>query len=91
MAHDPALIDQICELLRKDYEPEWYDYLIEQQIPGTRMYPDVLIIRRFPPRSMDCAVEIGSRGPEKIKCLSQRAEIFRTCAGTTSADVSTKV
>lgn len=64
MSHPAELIARIRTVLEKDYPADLYQYSIEQMIPGTRMYPDILV--RDQGGNMRCAVEIGYTRPEKL-------------------------
>lgn len=74
MAHDPSLIYRICELLRKDYDPTIYEFVIEKAIPGTRMHPDV-VVRDISTKKIECAVEIGYTRPEKLTAYRKQLKI----------------
>lgn len=93
MSHSPALIHQICELLRQEYDVALYDYVIEKMIPGTRMFPDILVVDRAS-RKRQCAVEIGYTRPEKLTAYRTKLKIpdvrWYDKQGNLHADVTEK-
>lgn len=64
MSHPVALITDIRNKVASDYPPDQFSFAIEKAIPGTRMFPDLLITDRS--GKMVCAVEIGYTRPEKL-------------------------
>lgn len=73
MSHPADLIARIRLQLEQDYNPAQYRYVIEQAIPKTRMFPDILIVR--PDGGMQCAVEIGYTRPEKLTAYRRTLKI----------------
>ena len=57
MGHNPELIQSVLDLVQKDYPADLYSAVTEARVPGTRMYPDILI-SDCTGRHV-CAVEIG--------------------------------
>ena len=93
MSHPRDLIDKIRALLAPDYDPTVFRYFFEQAIPGTRMFPDILI--RDAGGDMVCAVEIGYTRPEKLTAYRTQHQIpdvrWYAKDGTLHTDVTAKV
>lgn len=64
MSHPRELIETIRALITQDYPEGAYRYSIERAIPGTRLFPDILVSSRS--GEMICAIEIGYTRPEKL-------------------------
>ena len=64
MSHSPELIRAVQDLVEVDYPPAQHVFVIERAIPGTRMFPDILV--KTPTGEMVCVVEIGYTRPEKL-------------------------
>jgi hypothetical protein len=63
MSHSSELIQKIKRIVEQDYPPDAHRIDIEVAIPGTRMFPDILV--RDQDGKILCAVEIGYTRPEK--------------------------
>jgi hypothetical protein len=73
MGHSAELIQKIRCLIEQDYLPGTYRYQSETSIPGTRMFPDILVSDQA--NNMICAVEIGYTRPEKLTAYRDRFKI----------------
>jgi hypothetical protein len=93
MSHPAALIDKILAMLETDYPRREFRYQIEKLLPGTRMFPDILIFDTA--GDMRCAVEIGYTRPEKLTAYRQVHKIpdvrWYDKQGTLHGDVTEKV
>jgi hypothetical protein len=74
LSHDPTLIRGICDLLEREYSPALYDYVIEKPILGTRMFPDIAIVKKSS-KKIVCVVEIGYTRPEKLTAYRRELKI----------------
>jgi hypothetical protein len=73
MPHSKELIDQILTKVAADYpQADGYNYVIEQAITGTRMFPDIVVMIG---EDIVCAVEIGYTRPEKLTAYRQQLKI----------------
>jgi hypothetical protein len=73
MGHSAELIQSILSKVQKNYPVEEFNFTIEQAIPGTRMYPDILVRDKL--GNNCCAVEIGYTRPEKLTAYRQKLKI----------------
>jgi hypothetical protein len=92
MPHSPNLIASILRLVEKDYPPGSYRYEIERPIPGTKMFPDILV---WSGHRIQCAVEIGYTRPEKLTAYRAEHKIpdvrWYDKAGNLHADVEERM
>jgi hypothetical protein len=73
MPHPAELIQKIRALVERDYPSHLYQYQTESIIPGTRMFPDILVTKRG--GGMVCAVEVGYTRPEKLTAYRDQLKI----------------
>jgi hypothetical protein len=93
MSHSRELIRMIAEKIFVDYpEAEGYEYVYERSINGTRMMPDIHVLRG---RKVVCAVEIGYTRPEKLTAYRKQLSIpdvrWYSKDGTLHGDVEERI
>lgn len=63
MSHPRTLIESILSKVQEDYPQPTHSVVVEKSIPGTRVMPDLQILRDG---EIVCVVEIGYTRPEKL-------------------------
>jgi hypothetical protein len=93
VGHSAALIQSILSKVQKNYPPDQFSFVIEQAIPGSRMFPDIQV--RDKGGNVCCAVEIGYTRPEKLTAYRNNLKIpdvrWYDKAGNLHADVQERV
>jgi hypothetical protein len=93
MPHPVELIQRITALIQSDYPADQYSFITEKAIPGTRMYPDILVCDQD--GNHCCVVEIGYTRPEKLTAYRNDLKIpdvrWYDKAGNLHADVEERV
>jgi hypothetical protein len=74
VSHPRELIQAIQAQVAVDYPLDRFVYQIEKAIPGTRMFPD-LLVRDGISGAIQCVVEIGYTRPEKLTTYRDRLQI----------------
>jgi hypothetical protein len=93
MAHSRELIQSILDKVQESYPADQFDFVIEQAISGSRMFPDIQVKDRD--GKVCCAVEIGYTRPEKLTAYRNNLKIpdvrWYDKLGNLHADVQERV
>lgn len=93
MPHSAELIRTILTLVKRDYPPDNYRYVIERFLPGTRMAPDIAVFSLTGQALY--VVEIGYTRPEKLTAYRHAHKIadvrWYDKSGVLHGDVQEKV